>query len=310
MLSKSFRISRALVLVLPFACSESDHDDTGAGGNGGATATGGANASGGSSAIGGTSPAGAAGNSNAASGGSAAGSAGTAGNAASAGTAGVAGDARLFVPEGLPNTELDGDGGLTLVAFTLLQGASGAEFFAAVRNDGSTPACEAGMTIDFYDEAGALVSSTAGTLQTGRLYRLSGDDGVHVWCVPPGDVAMTSGAGLDTVVIENLGRLEHRFPAFAVDVVPVEGLGVTGITAVTNGGRTAYTGSLTNGLDAPVTNPKVSIFPLNGVGRPLGVATSTETTEVPAAGSWPFETSTVVDAGVDFAAYPNATLPQ
>jgi hypothetical protein len=308
MLSKSFRIARALVFGLPLACSESGHDDPGPGGNGGATATGGSPATGGSNGGGGTSPGGGAGSSNATSGGSS-GSAGTAGNPF-AGAAGVAGDARLFVPEGLPNTELDGDGGLTLVAFTLLHGAAGAEFYAAVRNDGSTPACEAGMMIDFYDEAGTLVTSTAGTLQTGRLYRLSGDDGVHVWCVPPGEVAMTSGTGLDTGVLENLGRLEHRFPAFAVDVVAVEGLGVTRVAAVTSGGRTAYTGSVTNGLDAPVTNPKVSIFPLNRVGRPLGVATSTETTEVPAAGSWSFETSTVDDPGVAAAAYPNATLPQ
>jgi len=308
--SKSSRIARALVLVLPLACSESGHDETGAGGSGGATATGGSPTTGGASASGGASLGGAAGSSNAANGGSAADSAGTAGNAGSAGTAGVAGDTRLFVPEGLPNTELDGDGGLTLVAFTLLEGATGAEFYAAVRNDGSMPACEAGMIIDFYDEAGALVTSTAGTLQTGRLYRLSGDDGVHVWCVAPGELAMTSGTGLDTVVLENLGRLEHRFPAFTLDVVPVAGLGVTGVAAVANGGRTAYTGSLTNGLDAPVTSPKVSIFPLNRAGRPLGVATSTEMTEIPAAGSWSFETSTVDDAGVDYAAYPNATLPQ
>lgn len=306
--TKSLLAATFSLALLP-GCSESQGDD-GASTGGSATGGAGMSATGGSSANGGMAGGGLS-NGGAGTGGTAfGGSAGIGGSAGGAATAGSTGDDRLFVPEDLPNTELDGGGGLTLVAFTLIEGATGGEFYAAVRNDGQTPACEAGMMIDFYDKAGALVTSTSGTLQTGKLYRLSQGEAVHVWCIPPGAIAMTSGAGITGVVIDELGHLEHRFPAFGIEVIPVEGLGVTGVAAVTSGGRTAYTGTLANGLDAAVMNPKVSVFPVNRVGRPLGLATATEALSVPAAGTWTFETSTVVDAGVDHAAYPNATLPQ
>ncbi len=48
-----------------------------------------------------------------------------------------AGDDRVFAPEGLANTPLDGQvaDGLTLMAFTLRQGASGLTLYGSVRND-------------------------------------------------------------------------------------------------------------------------------------------------------------------------------
>src|SRR5688572_9111431 len=53
------------------------------------------------------------------------------------------GDDLLFVPDGLPNTNLDGDraGTLKLVAFTLLREAKGQSLYAAVKNEGDTPVC-------------------------------------------------------------------------------------------------------------------------------------------------------------------------
>jgi len=69
--------------------------------------------------------------------------------------AGLDGDDRLFVPEGLPNTNANGeDVGLALVAFTLFPGANGPSFYAAVQNVWSTPLCEAGMMLDFFDTTG------------------------------------------------------------------------------------------------------------------------------------------------------------
>ena len=53
----------------------------------------------------------------------------------------------------------------------------------------------------------------------------------------------------------------------------------------------------------------VSVFPLNRVGRPLGVATSSATLDVPPGGAWTFETSTVDDPGVAYAAFAAATIP-
>jgi hypothetical protein len=236
---------------------------------------------------------------------------GGSGNAPNGGAAGASGDDRLFVPEDLPHAELNGEGGLTLIALTLIDGETGPELYAAVRNDGTTPACEAGLLTDFYDKSDALVVSTSGVLSSGRLYQFDDGSGVVISCVPPGDIAMTASTELpDTVVIDDLGRLQYTLPAFVVDgIVPIEGLGVTGVETVVRGTASAYTGTLTNGLDVTVQEPKVTIFPVNRVGRPLGAATSGGTADVPAGGTWAFETSTVAELGTSYAAFARATIP-
>ncbi|HEX6271646.1 MAG TPA: hypothetical protein VFZ53_01335, partial [Polyangiaceae bacterium] len=129
-MSPTFReLVRAVVFVLPLACSENGAGDPAAGGG----------------KAGGGSGGGASGMGTGGSSGSGAGAAGLGGQAAggsagSAGAAGQTGDGRSFVPDDLPNTEVNGEGGLTLTAFTLVAGATGPEFYAAVRNDGETPA--------------------------------------------------------------------------------------------------------------------------------------------------------------------------
>jgi len=57
-----------------------------------------------------------------------------------------------------------------------------------------------------------------------------------------------------------------------------------------------------------VSAPAVSVFPLNAVGRPLGVATASATVGVPAGGTWTFETTAVADPGVATAAAASASL--
>ena len=54
--------------------------------------------------------------------------------------------------------------------------------------------------------------------------------------------------------------------------------------------------------------PTVTIFPVNRVGRPLGAATASSTIDIPPGGSWSFETSPVDDLGVDYVAYPAASI--
>ena len=223
---------------------------------------------------------------------------------------GEPGDDLLFVPEGLPNANVNGtDVGLVLAAFTLAQGATGPELFAAVRNDGDAPACQPGMTVDFYDQADQRVSSAGGVLQSGRLYQL--DDGTIIPCIAPGQTAMAAATALpDAIVIDELGHLEHLFPAFVLDgIVPVAGLAVSGVAAVATDAGHVYTGQLTNGLDVTVRAPQVLVFPVNRVGRPLGVAMSRGTADLPAGGSRTFETSSVDTFGVDFVAFPVASIP-
>jgi hypothetical protein len=232
-------------------------------------------------------------------------------DAPGAGGGGSAGDDRAFVPEGLSNTELAGqEGGLTLVAFTLEQGAAGLVLHAAVENEGATPACEVGMLIDYYDQTQQLVTSAGSAVLGGHFYLIDDGSGVVLTCIPPGKVGMTSMPALSPeVVLSDLGHLEHHFPAFTVPgVVPLDGVSVGKLTAVGTAIGSAYRGTLTNGLDQVLSSPKVTVFPVNRVGRPLAVATSLAPMEIPPGGIWPFETSSVGELGVGYAAFAGGSV--
>jgi hypothetical protein len=220
------------------------------------------------------------------------------------------GDDLLFVPEGLSDISGDGmDQGLTLGAYTLVQEATGPKLYAAVRNESDTPSCEAGMTTDFVDKAGEVVTSSGSVLLSGKLYRLT--DGTIISCIDPGQVAMTASTDLpSSMAIDELAYLKHLFPAFTVPgVVPIPGLSVSDVQTVATDAGNAYTGKVTSGLDIAVSSPTVTIFPVNRVGRPLGAATSSATSDLPPGGSWTFTTSAVDDLGVDYVAYPSASIP-
>jgi len=174
----------------------------------------------------------------------------------------------------------------------------------AVKNEGEAPACNVGMLTDFFDKAGYLVTSTGEGVWGKQYYRLDPD--VILNCIDPGQVAMVASDLPADLVIADLGSLRHSFPGFILqDIVPIEGLTVSGVKPVTTDAGTAYKGTFTNGLDVAVGAPTVSIFPVNRVGRPLGMATSSGTTDLPPGGSLTFETSPVDDPGVGYEAYPS-----
>jgi len=121
---------------------------------------------------------------------------------------------------------------------------------------------------------------------------------------------MTGETGLpDTIAIDQLGSLQHLFPSFNVEVTPVGGLTVTGVEAITNGEGTAYTGTVVNDLTSTLNDPSVTVFPVNRVGRPLGMATASATLALPPGGTWTFQTDAVDDPGVAHVAYATGTLP-
>jgi len=219
-------------------------------------------------------------------------------------------DDRLFVPEGLPNANLDGeDVGLTLLAFTLVRGTGGPALYAAVKNEGDAPACQAGMTTEFYDKAGQHVTSAGAVLQTDRFYRLP--DGTIISCIDPGQISMAASTALPDVDIDNLGSLQHLFPSFTLQgIVPVAGLAISDVRSVVTEGGSAYIGNLSNGLEVAVSAASAMIFPVNRVGRPLGAAASNGTSDIPSGGSWTFETNSVDAIGVDDLAFPAATISQ
>lgn len=227
------------------------------------------------------------------------------------GTDAPAGDDRLFVPEGVPNTNEEGqDDGLVLVAFTLVAGASGPAFYAAVQNVWSTPLCEAGMMIEFYDQAGQMLGSGASVLQSGRFYQLTDGSGTIITCIDPGQIAMTGETGLpDTIVVDQVGSMQHLFPSFNVAVTPAGGLAVSDLASVASAAGTTYTGAVANQLGSTLSNPTLSVFPVNRVGRPLGMATASRTTDLPAGATWMFQTTPVDDPGVGQAAYASGSVP-
>jgi hypothetical protein len=119
---------------------------------------------------------------------------------------------------------------------------------------------------------------------------------------------MSAATGLPSdIVIEKLGHLQHRFPAFMIDgITPVETFDVSEVQAIAKGDGKGYTGKVINRFDKTLTEPSVVIFPVNRVGRPLGAATSKTMTELPPGSNWSFESTDVVDFGVGYVAYPSA----
>jgi hypothetical protein len=226
-------------------------------------------------------------------------------------TGGKGGDDLLFVPVDLPNTNLDGDraGGLKLAAFTLMREAKGLNLYAAVKNEGNTPACEAGMTTYFVDKTDQVVTSAGSVLQSQQFYRL--DSGVIIRCVGPGQMAMSAATDLPSdIVLEKLGSLQHRFPAFVIEgIVPIEGFDVSEVKTIPRGEGYVYAAKLINRFDKTVSGPSVTIFLMNRVGRPLGLATSKMAIDLPAGTSWSFETTDIADLGVGYVAYATASIP-
>jgi hypothetical protein len=221
------------------------------------------------------------------------------------------GDDRFFVPEGLPNTLEMGQVGvtLTLVASTLVEGATSAELYVAVRNDGNAPTCNAAIITNFIANDGQIVTTVGATLQGKQLYQLPSSTAV-LNCIDPGEIVMGASLNLPAeVVIGELSALTHRFPTFGlVGIIPLGSFTVSQVQVVAKGAASAYQGVFTNALNLNATAPSVTIYPVNRVGRPLGAVSSSTTIALPPGGSWSFETTTMNDLGVEYAAYPSAAV--
>ncbi len=215
-----------------------------------------------------------------------------------------------FEPESVPNVSLDGVGGtLMVLASTLREGAEGLELYANICNAGDFPLCSAAMQVEFYDAADQLIGSTSTAVQSGRFYRFS-QSPYPISCVAPGQTAMAAATNLpEGLVLDDLKSMGHRFPAFQIDdAAPLAGATVSAVDAFETAGGAAFRGTVTNDSDAPISNPTVSVFPVNDVGRPLGVATATATLQIPPGGTWSFETSVIAERGVSHWAFAAASF--
>jgi hypothetical protein len=220
------------------------------------------------------------------------------------------GDDARIVPEGLGVTALAGGNGvLDVVALTLREGARGPEVYAALQNTGEVPACHAAFSFELFDAAEQSLAAGIGGLLTQRFYRLTDGTGTIAACVAPGDVTMAAVTDLPAdVTVEDVAHVVYRCPYFALDVVPVAGLAIERVKSVTASGGTAFTGTLVNELDVAVSDPSVSVFPVNRAGRPLGMASGRGTVELLPGASWAFETDSVDAPAVEHVAYPAGAL--
>ena len=198
-----------------------------------------------------------------------------------------------------------GCGVLHVTALTLRQGPSNAELYVALRNDGSAPACSPAFTAEVFDKSEQSLAQGLGGLLVQHFYRLADGSGTIAACVGPGDISMIAIRDLPSeLVLEDVSQVVYRCNYWALKVTPIAGISISDVKAVARDGGVTYTGTLVNELDVALNDPSVAIFPVNSVGRPLGVALSGATLQLPPGGSWQFETNSVGDPGVDQAVYP------
>lgn len=223
-------------------------------------------------------------------------------------------DDALIVPPGL-DVELEpgGAGVFDLTALTLRDGPNGLELYAALKNVGDVPACDAALKATLNDQNNQPLGMLINGLDTNRLYLYPLPDGstTVAACANPGDVVMTSILNMaPDIRVADVGSIVYYYVYFVLDgLTPIDpGLTISDVQAVAGPGGTSYTGTFTNGLAMPVSMPSIRIFPVNRVGRPLGVAGADESSQIPAGGTWTFQTGTVDDPGVDYAAFPAASF--
>jgi hypothetical protein len=216
----------------------------------------------------------------------------------------------LIVPQDLAVSALPGgNGAFELIALTLVEGTSNTELYAALRNTGPIPACDASVSIELYDKEQQSVAAGVAGLHTRRTYEVSDGSGTYASCVGPGDLTMAAITDLPREIsVPGIGYAVYRCNYFALALSPISGLRISDISSVTTASGIAYSGTLVNGLDVTVTKPSVTVFATNRVGRPLGTVIAAASENVPPGGSWPFQTDTLQTAAADYVAFPAAAI--
>jgi len=203
---------------------------------------------------------------------------------------------------GLPG----GHGVLEMFALTVRRGPTHTEMYAALKNVGEHAVCDGALTIELYDKDGMSVAAGIGGLLSDHVFRLKDGSGNIAACVAPGEVTMASMTDLSPDLdLDNLGFAVYRNPYFGIEVDQIGTFTVSEVVASTSDAGTSYTGKVSNDIDIPAENPTVMIFPLNSVGRPLGMATGSGTVALEPGDSFSFETSADV-AGMSYHAYATA----
>jgi hypothetical protein len=201
------------------------------------------------------------------------------------------------------------------MASTLKQGTSGSEFYAAIRKTGEGTACDANITIEFYDRGEQSMGTWLGAVYGRQLY-WGAETNVVIACVDPGELAMVALVDQSSVIdLDEVGYIVYRFSYFDKSIIPfelvaIDSLSVGAVQAMSTDAGTAFSGTLVNDLDFTLRDPSVAVFSVTEEGRPVSVANASETVDIPAGESWIFETESVAEVGVDVVAFPYASIVQ
>lgn len=204
----------------------------------------------------------------------------------------------LFAPAGMPNVGLSETAALQVYTATLKSGARGLELYVGVCNRSDWHQCSAAMQVELSDNTEQVVATVSTSVHSGRLFRFS-ESPYPLSCVAPGEIGMAAVTEFpEGVALTDVASLGYRFSVFQIDVVtPVVGVRVDQVEAFEAPGGVAFRGKVINDSDAPVTDPGVSVFPINEAGRPLGYAAASAAVEILPAGDWSFETTAVTERG-------------
>jgi len=224
---------------------------------------------------------------------------------------GATGDKSRFYPKGVTAAQRLGNNSVfTLSAFSLIPGRNGLDLFASLENAGDVVACNTSFSLELLDPDDQVVAAGVSGLAARRYYRFADDAGTLAGaiagCLAPGDSTKVAveGLTLDPPSAE-VRRVVYQTNSWSnLDLVAIAGVSLSGVSAVKLASGIAYAGSLLNGLDTALEGPTVAVYPVNAVGRPLGVAYGGSSLSLSPGAKWDFETSTVEDPGVAFDAYP------
>lgn len=227
----------------------------------------------------------------------------------------------LSCTEGVPQSESDdsrivplgvevrphaaGCSTLEVTALTLQAESNRTCLYAALENRGDVIACSPSFTVELFDRDEQSLGTSLGGLLVRRFYRLTDGTETLAACVAPGDVTMIAITDLPAPLkLDDVSHVDYRCSYWRLDVVPAGTLDFSDVRSVPRAGGMAYAGKLLNDSSVVLENPALAVFPVNRVGRPLGVALGSGSVSVPSGSSWDFETETVDATGARQVAFP------
>ena len=237
---------------------------------------------------------------------------GTTGGGGGIGGSPSATDNTLFSPEvQLEYVGTVTDPGMEITALTIREDwLNEVVWLAAIQSTLDQPLCAIDMRITFLDSAGAELGRGSSSVEESITRGVSGT-GSFTRCLMPGDTGMAVDImpTLAAADIASVARVTYDFGAMILtDAVRTQEITVTNVQIVDEGSdRYHFTGTLNNGSDESVSNPSVSVFGTNAVGRPLAEGSDIELTTIPPGGSWSFETLSFYVPVVDYVAFPDVS---